>query len=164
MSFIKGWKKFNTVLGYISGAMVFISACVMLYDVFCRYALGSPSLYAPYIAAFIVLVAIFIGTSYALQAGGHVYVELLVDKLAPLPHKILRTIGFGMSIFYVVFLCRACFQFAVRAAENNWLAQGNLPIPSVILYGAMTIGSALLIISLVVAIIDLWQKKEVANA
>lgn len=157
-------KKFNRILGYIAGAMVFIAACVMIYDVFCRYVLSSPSLYAPYIAAFLVLGATFIGTAYALQAGGHVYVELLVDKLGGLPRKIMRTIGFAFSIVFVVFLCRACWQFAVDAFTNNWKAQGNLPIPSVILYGVMVFGAAMLVITLVIAIVDLWKgRKEGAD-
>ncbi|MBQ9932029.1 MAG: TRAP transporter small permease [Firmicutes bacterium] len=160
MKVINAIKHFNRILGYIAGALVFIAACVMLYDVFCRYALNSPSLYAPYIAAFLVLGAAFLGTAYALQAGGHVYVELLVDRLGGLAQKIMRTIGFAFSIVFVFFLCRACFQFAGDALANGWRAQGNLPIPSVILYGVMTFGAAMLIISLVIAIIDLWMGKK----
>lgn len=152
--------KFNQICGYIAGAFVLGSAAVMLYDVFSRYALGSPSLYAPYIAAFLVLGAVFVGTAYALQAGGHVHVEIIVDKLPPLVQKICYTIGYCFSIVFVFFLTRACWQLAVTAVENNWKAQGNLPIPSVILYGAMVFGSAVLIITLLVKIYQTWEKKK----
>lgn len=150
----------NRICGYIAGILVMLSALVMLYDVFCRYVLNAPSLYAPYIAAFMILGATFIGTAYALQAGGHVHVEILVDKFKPLPRKICYTIGYCFSMVFVFFLTRACWQFMEKAIRNNWNAQGNLPIPSAILYGVMVLGSALLLITLVAKIIEVWNKKE----
>lgn len=152
--------KFNRICGYIAGSFVLGAAAVMLYDVFCRYALNSPSLYAPYIAAFLVLGAAFVGTAYALQAGGHVHVEIIVDKLKPLPRKICYTIGYCFSIIFVFFLTRACWQFAVKAVAENWKAQGNLPLPSVILYGVMVFGSVALLITLLVKIYQTWEKPQ----
>ncbi|MGI6732377.1 MAG: TRAP transporter small permease [Anaerovoracaceae bacterium] len=154
------FKTFNKILGYISGTLIGISALVMLYDVITRYILKSPSLYASYAAAFLMLGAVFLGTSYALQAGGHVNVEVIVDKVKPLPRKILLTIGYLVSMVFVFFLSRACLSFTIRAFENSWRAQGNFPIPSVILYGTMFAGTALLFITLIVTIIDLWMKKK----
>ncbi|MDR3296190.1 MAG: TRAP transporter small permease [Clostridiales Family XIII bacterium] len=153
-------KTINKICGYIAGALVFISALIMLYDVFCRYVLNAPSLYAPYIAAFLILGSAFIGTAYALQNGGHVHVEILVDKLNPAARKICYTAGYAFSMVFVAFLTRACWQFAVKAAQSNWKAQGNLPIPSVILYGVMVFGAVLLFITLAAKAVALWTKKE----
>ncbi|NLY72043.1 MAG: TRAP transporter small permease [Clostridiales bacterium] len=153
-------KAFNKILGYISGGLICISALVMLYDVITRYILKSPSLYASYAAAFLMLGAVFLGTSYALQTGGHVNVEIFLDKAKPLPKKILLTIGYVLSMVFVFFLSRACLTFAMRAVENQWRAQGNLPIPSVILYGVMFIGTVLLFITLIFTIVELWMKKQ----
>lgn len=154
--------KFNRICGYIAGVFVLGSAAVMLYDVFSRYVFKAPSLYAPYIAAFLVLGAAFVGTAYALQAGGHVHVEIIVDKLKPLPRKICYTIGYCFSIVFVYFLTRACWKYATEAVINNWKAQGNLPIPSVILYGVMVFGSALLGITLLVKIYQTWTDNKQA--
>ena len=54
---------------------------------------------------------------------------------------------------------RACFHFAVKAVENNWNAQGNLPVPSVVLYGVMVLGSVLLFLALIQKIIQQWRGK-----
>lgn len=153
-------KRINKYLGYIAGSLILIAALVMIYDVISRYVFNSPSLYAPFIAAFLILGAVFIGTSYALQAGGHVHVEILIDMLKPLPQKICRTIGYLISMVFVFFLTRASLIFTLRAFENQWRAQGNFPIPSVILYGIMFLGSLLLLITLAFAIIETWKKKE----
>jgi TRAP-type C4-dicarboxylate transport system permease small subunit len=156
-------KKINKICGYASGIMILIAAAVIMYDVVCRYFLNSPSLYAPFISQFIMLGAIFIGTSWALQAGGHVYVELLTDKLPPLPRKICFTIGYVFSMIFVGALASACFSFTLTAAESNWKAQGNLPLPSVILYGVMSLGAALLFITLIMKIVETWKQKKEVN-
>lgn len=150
-------KKLNSILGYIAGILIFATALIILYDVVVRYFFNSPSLYIPYMSAFMILGAIFIGTSWAMQAGGHVFVEIVTDKLKPLPRKICFTIGFGLAMFFVICLLYACFTFASTAAANNWAAQGNLPVPSVILYGIMSFGAAMLLITLVSKLIETWK-------
>ena len=152
-------EKINKALGYVAATLILAAALVMLYDVIMRYAFRSPSLYAPYIAAFLSLGSVFLGTPYALQAGGHVHVELIVDKLKPLPRKICYTIGYVLSMIFVFCMARACFHFAVKAVENNWNAQGNLPVPSVVLYGVMVLGSVLLFLALIQKIIQQWRGK-----
>ena len=153
-------KAFNRLLGYISGTLIILAAIVMLYDVISRYIFESPSLYASYAAAFLMLGAVFLGTAYALQAGGHVNVEIFVDKMKPLPQKVVLTIGYLFSMVFVLFLSRASLTFAMRAYANKWGAQGNLPIPSVILYGIMFVGTALLFITLLFTIIEVWKKDK----
>lgn len=151
--------KINKALGYFAGALILAAAFVMLFDVIMRYIFGSPSLYAPYIAAFLSLGAAFLGTPYALEAGGHVNVEIIVDKLPPLANKICYTFGYLFSMFFVYFMTRACWMFAVKALENKWKAQGNLPVPSVLLYGVMTLGAGLLFLTLVLKIVQVWKNK-----
>ena len=149
--------KINKACGYVSGGLILGSALVMIYDVIRRYLFHSPSLYAPYLAAFLSLGAIFLGTAYALQAGGHVHVEIVVDKLPRIPRNICYTAGYILSMIFVFCMARACCNFAVKAARNHWNAQGNLPVPSVLLYGLMTAGSVLLLLTLVWKLVRLWR-------
>lgn len=156
---MKALKKFNAVLGYICGVLVVITAIILLYDVFCRYVLGEPTLWAQQVAAYLVLIATFFGTSYALQSGGHVHVEIIVDHLKPLPKKICMSIGYVLAMIFVGGLIKSCYGYAVMSLQNGWLSQGNVPIPAVILYGIMAIGSILLFITLLATLIELWLKK-----
>jgi TRAP-type C4-dicarboxylate transport system permease small subunit len=158
---ISGVKRFTKILGYIAGALVLCSAFVMLYDVILRYAFSTPSLRAPFIAAYLMLAAIFSGTSYALWHGGHVSVDLLVVRLKPMARKICVTAGYIFSLIFLYYLTRACFNFAVTAATDGWRAMGHFPIPMVYLYGIMVFGLALLLISILCKIIEVWFKKEV---
>jgi len=152
--------KINKVLAYIAGGLIVAASLVMLFDVISRYIFGQPNLYANYIAAFMILGSAFLGTAYALQAGGHVHVEIIVDKLPRIPRNICYTIGYLLAMVFTFFMTKSCFGFAVRAAQNNWKAQGNLPLPSVILYGIMALGAALLFLTLILRIVEQWQGKR----
>lgn len=157
---MKALKKFNAALGYISGVLVLLTALILMYDVFCRYVLNAPTLWAQQVASYLVLAATFFGTSYALQSGGHVHVEIIVDRLAPLPRKICLSLGYIMAMVFVGGVVKSCFSYCLLSMRNNWLSQGNVPVPAELLYGIMAIGSAILFITLLAALIQLWLKKE----
>ena len=154
-------QKLNKICGYIAGAFILIGAIILLYDTISRYIFHSPSLYASFIVAFLTLGAIFIGAGYSFQAGGQVYIEILVDKLKPLPRKICMTIGNGLGMVFLVALLIECGKATSQAFQGSWVATGNLAFPLFILYGVMVFGCALMAISLVMHIITLWTKKDV---
>ena len=157
-------KKINKAFGYIAGLLIFVAALVMFYDVISRYIFNAPSLYAPFIAAFLVLGAIFMGVSYSFQSGGQVYVEILIEKLPLLPQKIVFTCGYVLSLLFIGTLTKSCWDYAVKAWEGNWKAQGNLPIPTVILYGVMIGGLVLLLLTIVLKMIEIWSRKKTEEA
>lgn len=153
-------KKINRFLGILSGALVLITGFIMLFDVFSRYILGSPTVWAQNVSQYLILTAAFLGTSYALESGGHVNVEIIVDRVKPLPGKILMTVGFLIAICFVGGLLKSCWSYTVIAYQMEWDASGNLPIPSSLLYAIMVIGSAILLITLIASIIETWKTKK----
>jgi TRAP-type C4-dicarboxylate transport system permease small subunit len=157
-------KKFTTILGYVSGFMIFLTGVIMLYDVFARYFLGSPSVWAQSISQYLILAAAFFGTSYCLQSGGHVHVEILVDRVRPLPRRILFTLGYLFALIFAAALLKSCWEYAVMAYQFAWDAQGNLPLPSVILYGIMVFGSVMLILTLLARVVEIWRKGDEKEA
>ena len=157
---LNGIKIVNKAQGYIGGGLVMATALVMLYDVVMRYIAGSPSIRAPFLASFLMLSAIFVGTAYALQHGGHVHLSILLDKLKPLPVKICLTVGYCFAGIFVYFLARESFNHAVTAARMNRVAVGHLPVPLSILYGIMVFGLAMLLISLAGKLVEVWLNKE----
>ena len=160
LKFLKVFASFNKILGYISGSLVLASAFVMLYDVVMRYFFGAPSIRAPFIAAFLMLGAIFIGTAYALQSGGHVRVEMLAEKLKPTPRKLVLSVGYSFALIFIYVLTRQLFNATISAYANDWRAVGHLPLPMVYLYGIMTFGLLMMIIGLGIAFVNIWYKKE----
>jgi TRAP-type C4-dicarboxylate transport system permease small subunit len=146
-------KKLNLVLGYTSGFLFFLTAVIMLFDVFSRYILGAPSVWAQSISQYMILTAAFLGTSYCLQSGGHVHVEILVDRVKPIVRKILLTIGYLFALTFVGALTKSTYDYALLAYEFKWDAMGNIPFPSVILYGIMIFGCIMLMLTLIAKLI-----------
>jgi len=157
---LKWLRRITRALGYVAGALIIASALVMLYDVVLRYVFNSPSLIAPFLAAFLMMGGIFLGTAHALDFGGHVNVDILITKLKPLPGKICMTIGYALSLVFVYFLTRACYDWVLIAADRGLRAVGQLPMPMVYLYGVMFVGTALLMLSLAAKLFEVWYKKE----
>lgn len=157
-------KRINRFLGIVSGSLVLITGFIMLYDVFSRYILGSPTVWAQNICQYLILIAAFLGTSYALESGGHVNVEIIVDRVKPLPGKILMTIGYIIASSFVGALMKSCWNYAVLAYKMEWDASGNLPIPSYLLYGIMVVGCIILLITLIASIIEIWRAKDTKEA
>lgn len=150
----------NFICAYVGGVFISISALIMLYDVICRYFFNAPSLYAPFIVAFLTLGALFFGIGYSLQAGGQVHIETLVDKLPPLIRKVCFSLGYCFTLFFVFFMIRATFRMADRAFTLGWVTVGNVLMPMGILYSVMTIGYALLILAAISKLIQLWIPKK----
>ncbi len=153
-------KKINRILGILSGFLVLITAFIMLYDVISRYFLGAPTVWAQNICQYTILTAAFLGTSYALESGGHVNVEIVVERVGPLAAKILLTIGNIFALVFVGGLVKSCFSYTVIAYQMSWDASGNLPIPACLLYSIMVFGSSILFLTLIASIIDIWKKRK----
>jgi len=152
--------KINTVLSYIGGVFISIAALIMLTDVIGRYIFNNPSLYAPFIVAFLILGALFFGIGYSFQAGGQVHIETLVDKLPPVVRKICFSFGFCMTMFFVYFMFRSCLRFANMAFKFGWVTVGNVLMPMGILYTIMTFGYVLLVLAVISKFIQLWVRKK----
>jgi len=150
----------NTFCSYIAGVFISLSALIMFYDVLGRYIFNSPSLFAPFVVAFLTLAALFFGIGYSLQAGGQVHIETLVDKLPPMGKKICLSIGYCFTLIFAAILLRQCFIITGRAIDLKWLTVGNVLMPMFILYAIMTLGYFLLIVAVISKFIQLWAKKK----
>ena len=132
----------------------------MLYDVVSRYFFNSPSVYAPAIVSFLTLGTVFFGASYSFQSGSQVFIEIVIDKLPPLPRKICVTIGYCLALFFVGVLMKESWSLSSKAIVSGWVTAGNVQIPSILLYGLMVLGCFLLFLSVVMALINVWTKKS----
>jgi TRAP-type C4-dicarboxylate transport system permease small subunit len=153
-------KSVHKVQGYIAGALIYAITLVMMYDVLMRYIFRAPSPYASNLASFLLLAAIFIGTSYTLWHGGHVRIESIIAKLKGLKKKIILSIGYAFSLFFLIHMARACYGLAVSAAATGRMAMGHLPMPMVYLFGIMVFGLIMLIIAVLAKTVELWREKE----
>lgn len=135
-----------------------ISAALMLYDVISRYFYNSPSVIAPPVVSFFILGAVFFGVGYSFQIGSQVNIDLIIDKLPPLPRKVCLTIGHCIADVFVFLLLRESWRLMQRAISSKWVTFGNVRLPSAILYGAMVFGCFFLFLTVIMVLIRIWVK------
>jgi len=95
--------KFNIVLGFLSGAALFLAGLLLFIEVVCRYA-GSPTDWISETSVYLFAGAMMFGCAYTLMREKHVRVELAICRLSPRSQDIcylLTAIG-GMAFCLLV--------------------------------------------------------------
>lgn len=91
------------ILGALSIAVVM---GVMAYEVFCRYALGSPTNWALEVSTYLLAASVTLGGAYTLREHDHVGMELVYARLAPRGRAIaqrismLAILGFALILLW----------------------------------------------------------------
>ncbi|MEP4197772.1 MAG: TRAP transporter small permease subunit [Aliishimia sp.] len=123
----------SVFLGRVTMMMIIVLTCVMLYEVFVRYALERPTLWANettlWIASFVFLLA----GLYAMQQRSHIRIVLLYDAM---PRNLQRAFDVASTFLIIVFAAATVFgsyKFVFVNKLYRWELYGsafNPPIPA----------------------------------
>ncbi len=123
-------KRFSIGIGYLSAVLLLLLVANVFYDVVMRYALHDVSIGMQELEWHLFSMIFLFGVAYALQADGHVRVDVLYEKAGPKGQAIIDILG------TLVFLWPFCFLvagygigFAHDAYEINEMSgdPGGLP-------------------------------------
>lgn len=163
-TFIKTLKRLNEFAATISGALIFIICLFAVIEVITRTIFNYPTKWSLAYSQFILLYAIFLGSAYCFQKGGHIRVDLLIDHLPPTFRAVLNIIGLLLAGVFVGVLGWKGYENMIMSAKYDYLTMTTIQIPSAYLYAIIFIGSVLMIISLLAMIgeiiLRLKQKEE----
>ena len=130
----------NAFLGHVSYALIALQAGFVVVAIFLRYVLNSPLKSATEIGVIIMVFVAFMGCAYGLQVGGHIHVEIFIDRLRPKVRDLI--VGINYILFglpYCAVLFYFCFLFVQSSYEINEHTQGAYillwPIKSMFLVG-----------------------------
>lgn len=122
--------RFSIGVGYFSAALFLLLVANVFYDVIMRYALNDVSIGMQELEWHLYSMIFLFGVAYALQADGHVRVDVLYEKAGPRRQALVDIFG------TIVFLWPFCFlvadygiDFAREAYEINEMSgdPGGLP-------------------------------------
>lgn len=102
----RAFGRFSTAIGYLSAALLLLLVANVFYDVVMRYLFNDVSIGMQELEWHLFATIFLLGVAYALQADGHVRVDILYEKAGP-RHQALVDI-FGT----IVFLWPFCFLVA----------------------------------------------------
>lgn len=125
-----------------------VLALVVAFEVFSRYLLDSPTIWAYDTSLFIFGYIAALGGAYAQQQRAHINVDILYNKVSPRTKSIFNLFSFALAIFFMVIVCKMSIGKFEEAIEFNYRRQSEWA-PHVHHYWLMmTTASVLLILQL----------------
>ncbi|WP_148861313.1 TRAP transporter small permease subunit [Marinobacter fonticola] len=105
--------------GHLAAVLILPLIAALVYEVFSRYVLGSPTLWA-FETSYMVMGAIFmLGMSNALRIGQHVSVDVITLKLPPRANAAIRTLCYLFFLPLIVWLTWEVFKYFHDALESG---------------------------------------------
>lgn len=135
--------RLNFGAGVLGAVLTVAMTVIVLYDVFRRYVLNDPTIWAFDIASFLLVYIIFLGLGQALQDGSHVSVDLFLELTRGRTRRALRLLGLILTVLYGGILTWVISRYTIQAIEEDWKAISLVPIQLKYVYVVGPVGSLL---------------------
>jgi len=158
------WRKTIKGIAYVTANLVLAISVLQVVEVVMRYVLHSPTSWTLDLCRYMLVWAMFLGSSWAFQEHGHVAVDLLknlVDKTGTkIPRRIMSVIGYLMSIAFISSILYGGVTLIQKSITYGRLTNTANPIPQVYLDLAIIVGCILMLITVIFIILDVFSKSE----
>lgn len=141
----------NKAMGYVLMAMLAVMTAIIFWQVFSRFVVGSSLAWSEELSRFLMIFMIFIGASLALRGNELISVELLLEKLAGTPRKVLVIIIQLVSIVFFIILIK--YGYAMAESFSNQKAP-SLGVSMQIIYLSLPLGGVLMLINSIACMIE----------
>lgn len=152
---LNGIEEWFLVIGL--GTMVI----AMILQVFFRFVLNSPLLWSEVFIRYMYLWVVFLGISYGVRKGQHIYIGLLYDRLAEMAKKIIRVI---INVIVIYFLTIQ-IPYGIKYCQSLMRVRVNgiSFLPRGIVYWCLPIGYSTAIIRLLIECVLIFSKTSKSN-
>lgn len=119
-SLVKFIERITTSVGYVTALIVLPLALATVYDVFARYVLLEPTIWAFELGYSLTGAHFLLGAAITLQRGGHVRIDLIYARL-PARWRAAIDLVFYLCFLmpFLVLLTDALSDYALRALESG---------------------------------------------
>jgi TRAP-type C4-dicarboxylate transport system permease small subunit len=158
----------NAAFAVVARLIVLAIVLVVIREVFFRYALNAPSVWAMDASSFALVFVFFLALAPALESGHHVAVDLF-DALVPARLRRhqriaghLLTVAFGLVLFWYL------LDMTVEAFQTDEISFSVIPIPLKYIYWIGPVGTLQFVLTAIVLTGRAWcapvRPAEVAQA
>lgn len=157
---IPALRRTNRALAVVGAGLTVVMTAIVLYDVFRRYVLNDPTIWAFDFAGFLLVYIVFLGLPLALQDGSHVAVDIFLLLFRGRVRRSLELIGFALTIVYGAVLTWVVTQYTVQAIRLDWKAISLVPVPLKYVYAVGPVGAGLFTLTAVVLAVEFLRRRE----
>ena len=142
----------SAIGGIGAAASVFILCLLIMVSVIARYAFNSPFLYVDEIASYLMVSLVFLGLAYTLKEGGHIRVEMIVDRLRHRTRAVLGIMTAIIAMLWAFFLLIGVTGIWLRYLNGGVRGYGTLQAPLWMPALPLVIGAAFLLLQVLAEI------------
>ncbi|MDO6564465.1 TRAP transporter small permease [Amphritea sp. 1_MG-2023] len=125
-----------------------VLALVVAFEVFSRYVLGQPTIWAFDLSLFMFGYLAALGGAYAQQQRAHINVDILYLKVSRHTRSVFNLISFSLAIFFLIIIVKVSFGKYEEAIEFDYRRQSEWAPPMFHFWIMMMIASGLFIAQL----------------
>jgi len=134
--------------GKASAFLMPLLALVVAFEVFSRYVLNSPTIWAFDLSLFLFGYLAALGGAYAQQKRAHINVDILYLSVRPKIRCVFNLISWSLGIFFLCLIVMMCFGKYEEAIEFDYRRQSEWAPPMFHFWIMMMIACALFIAQL----------------
>ncbi len=97
------------IAGYLASGLMPLLALVVAFEVFSRYFLNRPTVWAFDLSLFLFGYIAILGGAYAHQQKGHIAVDILYKKVSLKTRSVFDLVSYAMGIFFLVLIVYVSF-------------------------------------------------------
>lgn len=148
----------NKVVGIILALMLGVMSILVIVQVISRFVIHFPLTWSEELSRYLMAYTVFVGASLAMRHNKLISIELLPELLGGNKRKIVTIIALLISIVFFVILFKQGIDMLDHVKAQTSAGLGiSMSIP----YASIPVGSFLLVLNSVAAILDeLTSKKE----
>jgi TRAP-type C4-dicarboxylate transport system permease small subunit len=151
--------KISDFLGQVSGILICIMACLLVFDVFMRFLLNAPVDWTLDITQLIQAALAFISMAYVLKVGGHVNMDAVVSNVSPPWGRVLVIIGAaltGLASGWMAIISWRFFTISLAISEQAY----GIKIPMAPWKLLVPFGFGIMCLQALVMALNLWMHPE----
>lgn len=137
-------EKSNRALGIASGMGILVMGLILAYEVVCRYVFDSPTIWTQEISIYLFMWTMLAASSYTLQSGKHVSVDLVLERLRGKTRAIFDGVTGIIGMVYCAIVSVQAYQMLMLSVKFGKLSATPLRVPLWIPQSALLIGFVLL--------------------
>jgi C4-dicarboxylate transporter DctQ subunit len=141
----------------VIGVLLVLSVLLNLANVFGRYVLRSPVIGAEEVMLFLMIAIVFLGLGAVAWEGRHIKMDILLERLPPVPQHTVRVLIELSSIAVAIVIIVIALPVVEQLAKFNERSQAA-NVPLFIPEAFVPIGFGLLIIGTIGRLLDLGQR------